>query len=235
MDNVSTLVIQISLLCVYRYMYGQYLDLNIMPVNVFRTYSFNNVFFEGKNVTKDQDWQTLLMKVASEHCRESFRKIFDHFVPQLVGQGMKSGLSKELATELAQETMMKVWKQASSYEQSKGEVGLWIYIIARNLRYDHFRKLRNDPLKIGAADIYSDIDLSNSNEHSMESIFDLKLLSENITKLPIEQRFVIQKIYFEGFTQEEIAQSENIPLGTIKSRVRLAISTLKKLIGGNLS
>jgi RNA polymerase sigma-70 factor (ECF subfamily) len=209
-------------------MYGQTIDLKISSLNELTNVGFDYALFKGTKVEKGEEWLDLLMNVAARGCQDSFRKLFNHFYPIIIAQGMKSGLTKEVAAELAQETMIRVWSQASSFEASKGSASLWIYVISRNLKYDYLRKHRNDPLQARSQDIYFD-DLQNLDEvDRVEALFDLSLLNEQIHKLSIEQSDVIHKIYFEGMTQQEIADESRIPIGTVKSRVRLATATLKK-------
>ncbi len=175
-------------------------------------------------------WQDLLFNVVSSSCHDSFRKIFNHFYPLLIRHGVKSGLSKEISAELAQETMIRVWNGASSFDPVKGNLSLWIYVIARNLKYDYLRKQRNDPLKANSKDIYSEKDVILIDEGHVEMLFDLGQLKEQIQKLSKEQGDIIHKIYFEGMTQQEIAEEGHISIGTVKSRIRLAIATIKKLM-----
>lgn len=185
-------------------------------------------------MTTKEDWQELLLNVSLRGCRQSFRKIFDHFFPLLIAQGLKNGLTKEVASELAQETIIKVWGQAKSFDANKGNAAVWIYTISRNLRYDYFRSHKNDPLKASSKDLYSlDNDLTND-EPELEALFDVSLLKNHMVDLPPEQKDVIEKIYFSGFTQEEISELQNIPLGTVKSRVRLALATMKGKFGGEI-
>ncbi len=185
-------------------------------------------------MTIKEDWQELLLNVSTQKCRQSFRKIFDHFFPLLISHGLKNGLSKEVASELAQDTMIKVWSQASSFDANKGNASVWIFTIARNLRYDYFRSHKNDPLKIASSELYALDSDEDSTTIELEALFDAKLLKKHVTDLPPEQKDVIEKIYFNGFTQEEISKLQNIPLGTVKSRVRLAIANIKEKVGGEL-
>lgn len=217
-------------------MYGQRIGSNFFSPNVFKTDRFNYAFNKGTEVEQTQDWCDLLSKVAHQSCRLSFRKIFDHFYPALIALGMKAGLSREVSTELAQETMMRVWTQASTFEMSKGGVSGWIYIISRNLRYDYFRKLKNDPVHVSSRDLYSN-ELGNDlgEETNLEALFDLAKLRKVLEELPDEQSELIEKIYFNGLTQQEVADQDHIPLGTVKSRVRLAVATIKKLLGEHSS
>ena len=213
-------------------MYGQTIDLNISSRNELTTVSFDYLLFKGKQVEKGDEWNDLLLNVSARGCQDSFRKIFNHFYPIIIAQGLKkSGLPKEVSAELAQDTMIRVWNQASSFEASKGSASLWIYVIARNLKYDYLRKHRNDPLKASSQDIYSDEYSNLSEVDRVETLFDLSLLNEQIHKLSSEQHDIIHKIYFEGMTQQEIADESGIPIGTVKSRVRLATATLKKNMG----
>lgn len=185
-------------------------------------------------MTIKEDWQELILNVSSRGCRQSFRKIFDHFFPLLVSQGLRNGLTKEVASELAQETMLKVWSQAASFDVQRGNFSVWIYTISRNLRYDYFRGHKNDPLKATADDLYFFENKLVQDEPELDALLDMNLLKNHLFDLPPEQKDVMEQIYINGFTQEEISQTQNIPLGTVKSRVRLAIASMKEKLGGEL-
>lgn len=189
---------------------------------------FNHVVDKEMILEKGDQWNNLLLNVGTHRCRESFGKLFRYFYPHLVGHGMKSGLSREMAGDLAQEAMVRVWNHAKSFDASKGKASLWIYVVARNLKYDYLRKLRNDPIHASSQDIYPD-EVENLNDKSnLDAIFDLGILKQQLSKLSPEQQDVINRLYFDGMTQQEMAEESGIPLGTIKSRVRLAISSIKK-------
>jgi RNA polymerase sigma-70 factor (ECF subfamily) len=181
-------------------------------------------------VNEGEMWQELLSKIATDSCHDSFKKIFHHFYPLLISHGLKNGLSKEISTELAQETMMRVWDGAHLFDPEKGNFHLWIYVIARNLKYDYLRKQRNDPFKANSQFIYSEQDMTSIDDGHVDMLFDLSQLKEKIQSLSKEQGEIIHKIYFEGKTQQEIANENLIPIGTVKSRLRLAITTIKKLM-----
>lgn len=185
-------------------------------------------FIKGSNVIVKEEFKDLILNISLNKCQKSFRKLFDHFFPLLVKQGLRTGLNKEISSELAQETMLKVWANASTFDISKGNVSVWIYTISRNVRYDYFRKHSHDPLKASAIDLYS-LDSQNTElKEDLESLFDIEILKGYLNYLPKEQREVMEKIYLKGYTQEEISNADNIPLGTVKSRVRLAISFIKE-------
>lgn len=188
------------------------------------------LFNEEMRVEKKDDWQDLLSNVGIQRCHTSFRKIFDHFFPALVTQHQKKGLSREVALELAQEVLIKVWHQASTFSPERGNVSLWIHVISRNVRYDYFRKKRSELSCVSGEDLYSKIDVELVDENDFGVLFDVNVLREKIHLLPKEQQDVITQFYLEGLTHREISQLSNIPLGTVKSRIRLALASMKNLV-----
>jgi RNA polymerase sigma-70 factor (ECF subfamily) len=214
---------------VLHYMYGQTINFNLQFLKSSKVVAFDYKLIKEIRVEREDHWSHLLSNVANHGCRDSFKKLFNHFYPLLVAQSLKSGLSQELAAELAQETMLRVWNQSLSFDAAKGSPALWIYVIARNLKYDYLRKIKNDPLRAASSDIYND-DASFAREANVEDLFDLAQLKTQIEKLSLDQRDIIHKIYFEGMTQQEIADENGIPLGTVKSRVRLAVATIKEMM-----
>lgn len=215
-------------------MYSNTSTLDMSPQFYFSGHRPDLSFNKGQQVTIKEDWQVLLQNVSSKGCRQSFRKIFDHFFPLLVAQGTRSGLKKEIAVELAQETMIKVWGQSSTFEPVKGNASVWIYTISRNLRYDYFRSHKNDPLKAASSNVYLFDEDEVGNAQDLEHSVDAGILKQHLTVLPKEQKDVIEKIYLEGFTQEEVSKTYNIPLGTVKSRVRLGIAAIKEKFGDEI-
>lgn len=177
-------------------------------------------FIEG-NV---QDWGRLLENISQSGCRQSFKEVFSHFYPLLISHFQKSGISKQNSSELAQECMLKVWNNASKFNPNFANPSTWIYIIARNSKFDYFRKLRNDPLHASSQDIYEGVDFQ------LDSNLELLEINKYLARLSIEQKNVIEMMYLEGLTQQEIAEQTKIPLGTVKSRIRLALSSLKNMM-----
>lgn len=204
-----------------------------LPTNTVK-FTFTNIGSKGSEMNQVDDWQNLIVNVASNRCQKSFKIIFNHFYPQLITQALKDKVSKELANDFAQETMLNIWRQAHSYEPTKGNLSVWIYVIARNIRYDYFRKLKKDPLKISSKDLYSEIDNHIQNENNYEDLLDISTLKKHIQNLSKDQKDILTKIYIEGMTQQEIADQENIPLGTVKSRVRLGLASIKDCVEGKL-
>lgn len=171
------------------------------------------------------DFDDLLNRVKHHRCEVSFRSLFDHFYAKVLGYFQKNGIAKQKSYDLAQETLIAVWHKSSFFDSSKGTCSTWIFTIARNLRYDYFRSNRRDILRIGADDLYDRLE-------DPSAQIDLKLLSDDmrdrINSLSAEQKDAIRAMYFEGYSHIEYAELKKIPLGTVKSRIRLALAQLKK-------
>ena len=182
-------------------------------------------------------WNDLLHSVAQDRNRAAFQKLFEHFAPLVKAYAFKTTeLSKAeiLAEELAQETMIKVWKKAHTFNSDKAAASTWIFTIARNTRIDLIRRYSKqwdannsefDENIFTADDIWPD--QANGVYQQVETSHNNKKILESINGLPLEQLTVIQTIFLDGFTHSEAASQLKIPLGTVKSRVRLALQKLK--------
>lgn len=173
------------------------------------------------------DWSDLLVKVGSDRDREAFSRLFAHFAPMVKGFLMKgSSLSPEHAEELVQETMIKVWHKADSFNRQKSSASTWIYTIARNSRIDWLRRESRTRVDINSDDIFEAAE-----ENPSFSSLVRKRNKENVRSyiggLPREQLEVVQKIYYEGKSHSEVAEELQLPLGTVKSRIRLALKRMQ--------
>lgn len=176
--------------------------------------------------TTSDEWSDLLVKVGSDKDRESFTRLFQHFAPLLKGFLMKgSNIGHEQAEELAQEAMIKVWRRADSFNRQKSSASTWIYTIARNCRIDWIRKEVRRQRDINADDLYEPGD-ENPSQVSLVQLRNKRKIRDSIELLPQEQIEVISKIYFEGKTHSEVSEELSLPLGTVKSRIRLALKRL---------
>ncbi|WP_135506629.1 sigma-70 family RNA polymerase sigma factor [Roseovarius aestuariivivens] len=171
----------------------------------------------------DPDWAILLMRVRDSQDREAFRALFEHFAPRIKAFLMRSGTDATLAEECAQDVMASLWRKAHLFDPSRASASTWIFTIARNRRIDAIRKLRRPEPE----------DLPWGPEHEPDQADSLALqqesekLGEAIAKLPAKQRELIEKAYFGDLTHSEIADETGLPLGTIKSRIRLALERLR--------
>lgn len=179
-----------------------------------------------------QDEMAKRVARVTEGDREAFAELFAYYAPRLKSFMMRRSADAETAEELVQETMLAVWNRAAQYSPAKGSVTAWIYTIARNLRID---RLRRQP----AETIY---DIDDYEEKSDEPSGEDQLLSrerdEQITNalkgLPKDQLDVISLSYLDDLTQAEIADRLKVPLGTVKSRMRLAYQKLRDVLGDRM-
>jgi RNA polymerase sigma-70 factor (ECF subfamily) len=172
------------------------------------------------------EWSALLEKVGADKDREAFSRLFEHFAPLLKGFLMKgSNIGPELAEELAQETMIKVWRRATSFQRAKSTASTWIFTIARNSRIDLYRRESRKQVQLDADDFY-DQSVENPALVSLIQVRNKQTILEHLKSLPREQHEVVSKIYYEGKSHTEVAKELSLPLGTVKSRIRLALKRM---------
>lgn len=170
----------------------------------------------------------LIVRVAQNRDRLAFGELFDHFAPRLKSFMMRKGASAELAEDLVQDALIAVWTKAQSYEPSKGAVTTWVFTIARNLRIDRFRRDGNMPMtELGDYDEPSD---APEGEELLGRKQEDGLVARALASIPQEQRDILLLSFVEDMPQSEIAAKLAIPLGTVKSRMRLAYGHLRRLL-----
>jgi RNA polymerase sigma-70 factor (ECF subfamily) len=176
-------------------------------------------------VSADRD---LLTRIALTRDRAAFASLFDAFAPRVKSFMMRKGATAEQAEDLVQETMIAVWSKAQMYVAERGSVTTWIFTIARNLRIDRLRKEKSS--------LYSDIEDfdAESNDTPQDDAFSRLqedgYVAKALAQIPVEQRELLILSYVEDMPQSEIAIKLQIPLGTVKSRMRLAYRKLRTLL-----
>ena len=173
-----------------------------------------------------------IARVAQSRSREAFAQLFDHFAPRLKSFMMRKNASAELAEDLVQEAMVAVWTKAGLYDSTKGSVTTWVFTIARNLRIDRIRRDVHMPTtELGDYD-------EPSEDPDGEQVLGRKqedgLVARALQAIPDEQRQVLVLSFVEDMPQSEIATRLSIPLGTVKSRMRLAYGHLRRILETNL-
>jgi len=172
-----------------------------------------------------QELARLVQAVAARGDREAFAALFRHFGPRLKTFFMRGSMSSGLAEDLVQETMLSVWRKASYYDPARAGAGTWVFTIARNLRIDHLRRQRNP------ADLPSDPPvMPPSLEEELIGVEREERVREALAGLSAEQQAIIRLSYYSEKSQSEIAGELGIPLGTVKSRTRLAMNRLRALL-----
>ena len=173
-----------------------------------------------------------LVQVAETRCKASFARIFGYFAPRLRSYALKQLGNEALAMELVQDTMSNVWQKAHLFNSEKGSPSTWIFTIARNIRFDMLRKVQNRKEDICADDLWPVLceQTPDQNETSLDEQVTLEQIGHLFDELPEKQKVVIEAIYIDGKSQQEIADELAIPLGTVKSRTRLALQRLKGML-----
>ena len=173
-------------------------------------------------------FRTLITRVAQNRDRQAFGELFDHFAPRLKSFMMRKNTSAELAEDLVQEAMIAVWTKAALYEPSKGSVTTWVFTIARNLRIDRIRRDVHMPTtELGDYDEPSE---APEGEELLGRKQEDGLVARALQSIPEEQRQILVLSFVEEMPQSEIATKLSIPLGTVKSRMRLAYGHLRRIL-----
>jgi RNA polymerase sigma-70 factor (ECF subfamily) len=173
-----------------------------------------------------------LEAIASKRCQQSFAKLFSYFAPRVRSYALKQMGSDAQAMELVQETLTNVWQKAHLFNGEKGSPSTWIFTIARNIRFDMLRRQRNRKEDICSDDLWPVLceQTSAPNDISLDHQITLEQVGQLFEGLPAKQKVVIEAIYLEGKSQQEVADELGIPLGTVKSRTRLALQRLKEML-----
>lgn len=168
-------------------------------------------------------WIGLLREIRDHRDEAAFATLFRHFAPRVKAFLMRSGADPAMAEECVQEVMTTVWHKSGLFDASRASVATWIFTIARNRRIDMLRKQRRPEPE--------DLPWGPEAEPEQEAVIgfqqESEQLAEAIKALPAKQRDLIQKAYFGELTHSEIADVTGLPLGTIKSRIRLALDRLR--------
>ena len=168
-------------------------------------------------------WVDHMTRIRDQQDQVAFAELFAHFAPRVKGFLMRSGADASLAEECAQEVMATCWHKAHMFDAARASVATWIFTIARNRKIDVLRKARRpepDDLGWGPEEEPEQADVIALQQ-------DTERLSVALTQLPAAQRELIEKAYFGDLTHSEIAAQTGLPLGTIKSRIRLALERLR--------
>ncbi len=176
-------------------------------------------------VYPNDEFARLMVRVSAGD-RAAFAAIFQHYAPRVKAFLMKSGSDPALAEELAQDVMATVWQKSAQFDPARAGVATWIFTIARNRRIDHFRRARRPEPEA--------LDFDSDNEPDQADIYEAaqetRRLTAALASLPDAQRAMIERAYFGDLSHSEIAAQTGLPLGTIKSRIRLALDRLRQTL-----
>lgn len=158
----------------------------------------------------------------------AYNVLYDNYSPALYGIVARIIPAEEIAQDILQDVFVKIWKSIDMYDKSKGRLYTWMLNIARNSAIDYSRS-KQFKLENKIQDIDNSVYEVNS-QTSTSFNSDTIGLKEEVVKLKEDYRIIIDFIYFKGYTQEETAKELNIPLGTVKTRIRAALIELRKTI-----
>lgn len=176
--------------------------------------------------------EALLLSIAASHDRVAFAAVFEHFAPRLKSFAMRQGSDPQLAEEVAQETLVNVWRKAGHFDPAKASASTWVFTIARNKRIDLLRRTNrpepdmDDPALVPDPEPEA-FDVVAREQQSAQ-------LHDAMATLPEEQKTVLRLAFFEDLAHPEIAEKLDLPLGTVKSRIRLAMKRVRAELGDTL-
>jgi len=184
---------------------------------------------EGRAGELDRDALADLLEAVAEHKDKlAFTRLFDHFAPRVKGYLIRLGSDAAQAEELAQDVMLTVWRKAAMFDRRQASVSTWLFTVARNRRIDMLRREKRpeldptDPLLVP--------DPEQAPDDAVETAQREDQLRAAIKDLPEEQAELLRLAFFKGKSHREIAEESGVPLGTVKSRLRLAFTRLRKVL-----
>lgn len=174
-----------------------------------------------------------LTAVATQRDKKAFTHLFHFFAPKIQRIAKAKVNTDTQAHEVVQETMGNVWRKAHLFDGNKGAVTTWVYTIMRNVTFDMLRKVKSNREDTLSDDIWPLAEAKNIQEADFTDHLANEKLRAVIDDLPENQQQVIKAYYFMEMSQDQLAVHLNLPLGTIKSRLRLALGKLKAQLGDN--
>ncbi len=178
--------------------------------------------------------EELLGAVSHSGDAAAFAALFERFSRRIYRTGMRLTRNEQLSRDLVQETMLAVWRKASLFDLDRGSAENWIFTLTRNRCFDLLRKAKRQPVCVGADDIWppgEEAESAPNLDNIAERSALLSRLQELLKRLPRAQQAAINEIYVLDSTHEEAARRLGIPLGTLKSRLRLGLDKLRYLAG----
>ncbi|MFT5880689.1 MAG: RNA polymerase sigma-70 factor (ECF subfamily) [Moritella sp.] len=182
-----------------------------------------------KDYTAENDnarLDTWLKKVANAQDKVAFSHLFHYFSPKIQAYGIKKFHNPTMAMELVQETMLLIWRKATLFNNSKGNAAGWVFTVMRNHCFDMLRKVQSNKEDTVSDELWPLF--GDQIEEKQTDWLEINNLKRHLGALPRPQKQVVEGLYLRGLTQPELAEHLNVPIGTIKSRLRLALTKLKQ-------
>ncbi|SDE87670.1 RNA polymerase sigma-70 factor, ECF subfamily [Pricia antarctica] len=167
-----------------------------------------------------------IVELLQERDEKAIALLYDHYGSTLLGVAYKVVRDEELAQDVLQESFVKIWKKSDSYDTSKAKLFTWLFRITRNTAIDKLRSVRtksDKEIQIDVSDVYN-LGVNSIRPEFMD-------VRENLGKIESKYQIVLDALFFQGMTQQEASDELDIPLGTIKSRLKIGLRELKKIYG----
>ena len=173
-----------------------------------------------------------MKRVATERDKSAFASLFDHYAPQLRAYSLAREPGADLvADELVQEVMTRVWLKADKYNARLSNLNTWIFTLARNCRIDYLRRNGRYVTEIDPTDIFNDMEDEGPGPFQLvQQSRAEESIRAGLEQLPREPAEILTKVYLEGKSHQQASEELKLPLGTVKSRVRLALKKLEVLV-----
>jgi len=183
-----------------------------------------------KRLNDPEIWKQYMAAVAQSQDRSAYHELYRHFAPKIRSFYLQHGMGNK-SDGLTHEVFLKVWQKANSYNPEKASVSTWIFTIVRNLRIDTLRRKKYDEVsEDNVEETASDINILEDLDSQRRN----KQLSSLLGSLNSEERFVIQKVYFEDKSHSHAAQELDMTPGVVKSRIRSALKVLRNKLGSEI-
>ncbi|HBU77950.1 MAG TPA: RNA polymerase subunit sigma-70 [Muricauda sp.] len=171
-----------------------------------------------------------IVSLLEEKDDKAISLLYENYGDTLFGVAFKVVKDEDLAQDVLQESFIKIWKKADTYDASKAKLFTWLFRIVRNTAIDKLRSVNNKSdkeIQIDVSDVYN-LGVKAINPEHLD-------IQENLDKIEDKYRIVLEALFFEGMTQQEASDELDIPLGTIKSRLKIGLRELGKIYGTTMS
>ena len=207
------------------------MQLNFKSFNSNTAMKTRNIKADSFSANTNDDLALCVELIGKNQDKLAFNSIFKYFAPRLISFLVKAGSTDTQAEEVIQEVMIAVWTKSSTYDSNKSSVSTWIYTIARNKRIDKIRKEKRHYLS--ESDEGLEIPVDSTQEKEIFTAQVSNSLKKYMSNLPEEQSKLLKLSYFYNKTHADISAELKIPLGTVKSRIRLALTKMRHLVEVN--
>ncbi len=170
-----------------------------------------------------------IIELLQERNEKAISLLYEHYGDTLFGVANKVVRDEELAQDVLQESFVKIWKKSDSYDASKAKLFTWLFRITRNTAIDKLRSVNtksDKEIQMDVSDVYN-LGVETTRPEFMD-------VRENLEKIDDKYQIVLEALFFQGMTQQEASEELDIPLGTIKSRLKIGLRELKKIYGPTL-